>query len=474
MRLLQRLRLRRRILEDVVVAAEVDARLRPEPVHELELLGEHGEADARLREREAVGAVLALHPAGAEAELDPSAGDMVGGRDGVREQAGGAERGGGDERAEPERRRPRRERGDDGPRVVGDVRLLVALRDVMVGAEERPDAVLLTGVCEGAPLLPGDTLLAFDHQCQLHAEDPSAATASARPHARSSTSRHRRCAGTCSRTPGAGRRPWIRAGASAIRQDRDPRRRDAVRDRVPQRMRLRVDVVVVDVHRVATGERSLEQPRNGALEEHGTTRIPFGVVRPVLHHLGDEEQCEAGDEACLPLPSARPGECVESRDAEHGEQDRQRQEPQRVVALDRDGVGDRSEKQREADEPPEAVVPRAPHYQDDPGDSEHRGRCEQLRRPVDVDVGSRIPARDPVPRVRVTGVVLDEVEGDPSGGHASLGDGHVSVAGAQSSRVDERVERERCHGHDVETPREEEPAPASATGEDDQGGGPER
>ena len=40
-RLLHRLRLRRRVLERVVRAAEVDALFGPEPVHDLELLGEH-------------------------------------------------------------------------------------------------------------------------------------------------------------------------------------------------------------------------------------------------------------------------------------------------------------------------------------------------------------------------------------------------------------------------------------------------
>ena len=86
-------------------AAEVDALLGPEPVHDLELLGEHREPRGGLREREAVRAVLALHPAGAEAELDPAAGNVVDGRGGVREQARQAEGGGRDERAEAERRR---------------------------------------------------------------------------------------------------------------------------------------------------------------------------------------------------------------------------------------------------------------------------------------------------------------------------------------------------------------------------------
>jgi hypothetical protein len=87
-RLLQRLRLGRRVLERVVRSAEVDVLLGPEPVHDLELFGEHLQADGRLRKWEAVGTVLALHPAGADAELDPAARDVVDRRSSVCEQAG--------------------------------------------------------------------------------------------------------------------------------------------------------------------------------------------------------------------------------------------------------------------------------------------------------------------------------------------------------------------------------------------------
>src|SRR5262249_43945825 len=120
-RLLNRLRLRGRVLERVVPAAEVDPLLGPEPVHDLDLLGAHLDAYPRLGEREAVRAVLALVPAGAHPELDPATRYVVGGRRGVGEQPGQAKRGGGDERAEAECRRPCRERGDRRPRVVRDV-----------------------------------------------------------------------------------------------------------------------------------------------------------------------------------------------------------------------------------------------------------------------------------------------------------------------------------------------------------------
>ena len=141
---------------------------RPEPVDDLELLGEAREPLARLGEREAVGAVLALHPAGAEPELDPPAGDVVDGRGRVREQAGQPEGRRRDERPEAERRRARREPGERRPGVVRDVPGLVRLRDVVVGAEERVDPVRLARVREVAPLLPGDALLALDHQRDAH------------------------------------------------------------------------------------------------------------------------------------------------------------------------------------------------------------------------------------------------------------------------------------------------------------------
>ena len=117
---------------------------------------------------EAERAVLALHPARAEPELDAAAGDVVGGRGCVREQRRRPEGGGGDERPEAQRRRAGGERRDRRPRVVRDVRVLVRLRDVVVGAEERVDAVLLAGVRERAPLFPGDALLALDHQRDAH------------------------------------------------------------------------------------------------------------------------------------------------------------------------------------------------------------------------------------------------------------------------------------------------------------------
>src|SRR6476619_8571810 len=75
------------------------------------------------------------------------------------------------ERAELELRRARRQAGDRRPRV-DDVTVLVEPGEVMVGAEERLDAVFLAGRGKRDPVVPGHTLLALDHECKPHeAED---------------------------------------------------------------------------------------------------------------------------------------------------------------------------------------------------------------------------------------------------------------------------------------------------------------
>src|SRR5262249_49227273 len=57
---------------------------------------------------------------------------------------------------------------DRRPGVVRDVPGLVPLRDVVVRAEERPDAVLLARLGERAPVLPRDAFLPLDHERELH------------------------------------------------------------------------------------------------------------------------------------------------------------------------------------------------------------------------------------------------------------------------------------------------------------------
>jgi hypothetical protein len=62
----------------VVLAREREGAVGPGAADDLELLLEHFHALAERREREAVGLVLALVPAGADPELDPPVRDVVG------------------------------------------------------------------------------------------------------------------------------------------------------------------------------------------------------------------------------------------------------------------------------------------------------------------------------------------------------------------------------------------------------------
>ena len=131
----------------VVRAGERERRAGPRAVHDLELLGEPVHALAQRREREAVGAVLGLVPARAEAELDAPAGHVVGGRDDLGQLGRVAEGGGGDERAEPQRASVTRgQRADRRPRVERAALGAAAEVEVVVGAEQGRDAVRLAGL----------------------------------------------------------------------------------------------------------------------------------------------------------------------------------------------------------------------------------------------------------------------------------------------------------------------------------------
>ena len=153
-----------------MLAVEVELVLRPRAVDDLELLGEAGEPRGLVEELEPVGAVLALVPAGAETELDPPAGDVARRRHDLRELGGMAEGGGGDERPEPEPLGARGERGHGRPGVERAAILepLAHHGAVVVGAEERLEPVLLAGLRERDPLLPGHVLLPLDHQADAH------------------------------------------------------------------------------------------------------------------------------------------------------------------------------------------------------------------------------------------------------------------------------------------------------------------
>jgi hypothetical protein len=148
-------------------------------MHDLELLGEHLHAHARRRERKAERAVLALHPAGSEPELDPPARDVVGCRSGVGKQRGRPERRGGDERAETQLGRPRCESGERRPGVVRSAPDATVAGQVVVGAEERLEPARLAGVGERDPVRPGHVLLALDHEAEAHAGQVMRADANA-------------------------------------------------------------------------------------------------------------------------------------------------------------------------------------------------------------------------------------------------------------------------------------------------------
>ena len=87
-RLLDRFRLGGQLLELVVATVEAEQLIAPAPPDHLELLLQDLHAHPRRGEREAVGGVLALMPAGSEPELDATARDVVGSDDHLRECRG--------------------------------------------------------------------------------------------------------------------------------------------------------------------------------------------------------------------------------------------------------------------------------------------------------------------------------------------------------------------------------------------------
>ena len=116
-----RLGQRRRVGDRVVLALVRERRAdrrRPQPGDDRQLLLEALEALAERRERDRVRLVLALVPAGAEAELDAAAGHLVDPGDRDRQRSGQAERRRRDERAEADRRRVAGQAGERRPGVA--------------------------------------------------------------------------------------------------------------------------------------------------------------------------------------------------------------------------------------------------------------------------------------------------------------------------------------------------------------------
>ena len=153
----------------VVLALERERAVGPCAAHDRELLLEHLHARAQRREGEAVRLVLALVPAGAEAELDAAAGDVIDGGHGLGEHGGMTEGRRRDEHAEPEARRDRRQAGQRRPGLERAALVVALDREVVIRAEQRAHAMLLAGPRERDPLRPGHVLLALDHQLDSHA-----------------------------------------------------------------------------------------------------------------------------------------------------------------------------------------------------------------------------------------------------------------------------------------------------------------
>ncbi len=118
--------------------------LAKQAMDDLELLPEVCDPFPGGAEGEAVGRVLALHPAGSHSERDSATGDLVCGRGRTGEHRGVPE---GRRRDQGAELQPGRVRGETADRRPGVERRagLVESGDVVVGAEQRLDAVLLAG-----------------------------------------------------------------------------------------------------------------------------------------------------------------------------------------------------------------------------------------------------------------------------------------------------------------------------------------
>ena len=139
------------------------------------------------RERDAVGGVLAVVPAGAEAELDPAAAHLVDARDRDRERARVPEGGRGDQRARAgscwSRRRGRR--GWSRRRTVRARPDPSPILQVVVGAEERVEAEVFRRLGDAAERGVAGPLLGLGEDPQSHAVLSSRMPASPRgPHRR--------------------------------------------------------------------------------------------------------------------------------------------------------------------------------------------------------------------------------------------------------------------------------------------------
>src|SRR3954452_5620980 len=168
MRALHGLRPRVEPLESIVVPGEVERMFGPLPVDDLELLGQNRHPLTHRREREAVGGVLGLEPAGPDAELDAAAGDVVRRDHGLGQHARVAEGRGRDEGADAQRGRDRAQRRHGAPGIERAALGVLVDGEVVVGAEKRVEAEPFARLRERDPVGPRDALLAFDHEADPH------------------------------------------------------------------------------------------------------------------------------------------------------------------------------------------------------------------------------------------------------------------------------------------------------------------
>ena len=145
----------------------VEALLGPGAHDDLDLLREELEALLSVEEREAVRDVLALVPAGPHPDLDAAARDVIDSDRRAGQHAGMPEGRRRDHRPEPDATRDRGEAGKRRPGIVG-VGVGPDDRGVVVRPEEPLEPVLLGHPGEAHPVVPGDTLLALDHQADPH------------------------------------------------------------------------------------------------------------------------------------------------------------------------------------------------------------------------------------------------------------------------------------------------------------------
>ena len=144
-------------------------RRRPQPGDDRQLLLEPVEALLHVRERDAVGPVLAVEPARTQPELDAAAAHLVDARHGDRERAGAPEGGRGDQGAEPDRGGVAGQAGQRHPGVRRAGQAVGAQGEVVVGAEERAEPEPLGRLGHGEEVVVRRALLGLGEDPEVHA-----------------------------------------------------------------------------------------------------------------------------------------------------------------------------------------------------------------------------------------------------------------------------------------------------------------